>query len=159
MCKLSVYLKWGSAPFSVTGKVLAFALCPCRVLDQKEDGCVVDMHHFNSGAQSVLAYATVNGSLVGWDLRSSSNAWTLKHDLKSGLITSFAVDIHQCWLCIGKPTAALGCHQHLQVASCDSWPFLISLLGIFHLLCIHNYCVIIRSTACFLLGGCVRLGV
>jgi len=63
---------------------------------------VVDMHHFNSGAQSVLAYGTVNGSLVGWDLRSSSNAWTLKHDLKLGLITSFAVDIHQCWLCIGK---------------------------------------------------------
>ncbi|MEJ1285742.1 phosphoinositide-3-kinase regulatory subunit 4 [Cricetulus griseus] len=71
-----------------------------RILDPKEDGCVVDMHHFNSGAQSILAYATVNGSLVGWDLRSSSNAWTLKHDLKSGLITSFAVDIHQCWLCI-----------------------------------------------------------
>lgn len=64
---------------------------------------MVDMHHFNSGAQSVLAYGTVNGSLVGWDLRSSSNAWTLKHDLKLGLITSFAVDIHQCWLCIGKP--------------------------------------------------------
>uniref|UniRef100_A0A8C6GYU5 non-specific serine/threonine protein kinase n=1 Tax=Mus spicilegus TaxID=10103 RepID=A0A8C6GYU5_MUSSI len=80
-----------------------------RTLDQKEDGCVVDMHHFNSGAQSVLAYATVNGSLVGWDLRSSSNAWTLKHDLKSGLITSFAVDIHQCWLCIGTSSGAMAC--------------------------------------------------
>uniref|UniRef100_A0A8I6A033 non-specific serine/threonine protein kinase n=1 Tax=Rattus norvegicus TaxID=10116 RepID=A0A8I6A033_RAT len=80
-----------------------------RILDQKEDGCVVDMHHFNSGAQSVLAYATVNGSLVGWDLRSSSNAWTLKHDLKSGLITSFAVDIHQCWLCIGTSSGAMAC--------------------------------------------------
>lgn len=75
----------------------------------KDDGCVVDMHHFNSGAQSVLAYGTVNGSLVGWDLRSSSNAWTLKHDLKLGLITSFAVDIHQCWLCIGKPVFLTSC--------------------------------------------------
>ncbi|XP_036999819.2 phosphoinositide 3-kinase regulatory subunit 4 isoform X2 [Artibeus jamaicensis] len=80
-----------------------------RILDQKEDGCVVDMHHFNSGAQSVLAYATVNGSLVGWDLRSSSNAWTLKHDLKSGLITSFAVDIYQCWLCIGTSSGTMAC--------------------------------------------------
>nr|XP_023395825.1 phosphoinositide 3-kinase regulatory subunit 4 [Loxodonta africana] len=80
-----------------------------RILDPKEDGCVVDMHHFNSGAQSVLAYATVNGSLVGWDLRSSSNAWTLKHDLKSGLITSFAVDIHQCWLCIGTSCGTMAC--------------------------------------------------
>ncbi|XP_068401999.1 phosphoinositide 3-kinase regulatory subunit 4 isoform X2 [Eschrichtius robustus] len=80
-----------------------------RVLDQKEDGCVVDMHHFNSGAQSVLAYATVNGALVGWDLRSSSNAWTLRHDLKSGLITSFAVDIHQCWLCIGTSSGTMAC--------------------------------------------------
>ncbi|KAK1332446.1 hypothetical protein QTO34_007123 [Cnephaeus nilssonii] len=80
-----------------------------RILDPKEDGCVVDMHHFNSGAQSILAYATVNGSLVGWDLRSSSNAWTLKHDLKSGLITSFAVDIHQCWLCIGTSSGTMAC--------------------------------------------------
>lgn len=74
----------------------------CRFLDLKEDGCVVDMHHFNSGAQSVLAYATVNGSLVGWDLRSNTNSWTLRHDLRLGLITSFAVDMHQCWLCVGK---------------------------------------------------------
>lgn len=93
------------AVFSETWRSLCLLLCVFRILDQKEDGCVVDMHHFNSGAQSVLAYATVNGSLIGWDLRSSSNAWTLKHDLKSGLITSFAVDIHQCWLCIGKLTS------------------------------------------------------
>ncbi|XP_029445209.1 phosphoinositide 3-kinase regulatory subunit 4 [Rhinatrema bivittatum] len=80
-----------------------------RYLDPKDDGCVVDMHHFNSGAQSVLAYATVNGSLVGWDLRSSTNAWTLKHDLRLGLITSFAVDIHQCWLCIGTSNGTMAC--------------------------------------------------
>ncbi|XP_030300799.1 phosphoinositide 3-kinase regulatory subunit 4 isoform X2 [Calypte anna] len=80
-----------------------------RSLDLKDDGCVVDMHHFNSGVQSVLAYGTVNGSLVGWDLRSSSNAWTLKHDLKLGLITSFAVDIHQCWLCIGTSNGTMAC--------------------------------------------------
>ncbi|XP_048366816.1 phosphoinositide 3-kinase regulatory subunit 4 [Sphaerodactylus townsendi] len=80
-----------------------------RFLDQKDDGCVVDMHHFNSGAQSVLAYATVNGSLVGWDLRSSNNAWILKHDLRLGLITSFAVDIHQCWLCIGTSSGTMAC--------------------------------------------------
>ncbi|XP_013910839.1 PREDICTED: phosphoinositide 3-kinase regulatory subunit 4 [Thamnophis sirtalis] len=80
-----------------------------RFLDQKDDGCVVDMHHFNSGSQSVLAYATVNGSLVGWDLRSCNNAWTLKHDLRLGLITSFAVDIHQCWLCIGTSSGTMAC--------------------------------------------------
>lgn len=50
----------------------------------------------------MLAYATVNGSLVGWDLRSNSNAWTLRHDLRLGLITSFSVDMHQCWLCLGQ---------------------------------------------------------
>lgn len=77
---------------------------PVRCLDPQEDGCAVDIHHFNSGAQSVLAYATVNGSLVGWDLRSSSNAWTLRHDLRLGLITSFSVDMHQCWLCLGQDT-------------------------------------------------------
>ncbi|XP_073425409.1 phosphoinositide 3-kinase regulatory subunit 4 [Dendrobates tinctorius] len=80
-----------------------------RFLDPLEEGCVIDIHQFNSGSQSVLAYATVNGSLVGWDLRSSSNAWALKHDLRLGLITSFAVDIHQCWLCIGTSSGTMAC--------------------------------------------------
>uniref|UniRef100_A0A667Z7L3 non-specific serine/threonine protein kinase n=1 Tax=Myripristis murdjan TaxID=586833 RepID=A0A667Z7L3_9TELE len=80
-----------------------------RSLDLQEDGCVVDVHHFNSGAQSVLAYATVNGCLVGWDLRSNSNAWTLRHDLRLGLITSFTVDMHQCWLCLGTSNGTMAC--------------------------------------------------
>ncbi|CAL8354364.1 unnamed protein product [Arctogadus glacialis] len=73
------------------------------------DGCVVDIHHFNSGAQSVLAYATVNGGLVGWDLRCHTNAWTLRHDLRLGLITSFSVDMHQCWLCLGTSNGTMAC--------------------------------------------------
>ncbi|KAM6935990.1 phosphoinositide 3-kinase regulatory subunit 4 [Lycodopsis pacificus] len=80
-----------------------------RSLDLQEDGCAVDIHHFNSGSQSVLAYATVNGSLVGWDLRSNSNAWTLRHDLRLGLITSFTVDMHQCWLCLGTSSGTMAC--------------------------------------------------
>lgn len=80
-----------------------------RNLDLSAEGCVVDLQHFNPGAQSVLAYATVNGSLVGWDLRSGSNAWTLKHDLRLGLITSFCVDMHQCWLCLGTSSGTMAC--------------------------------------------------
>ncbi|KAM9782637.1 LOW QUALITY PROTEIN: phosphoinositide 3-kinase regulatory subunit 4 [Neosynchiropus ocellatus] len=80
-----------------------------RSLDLQQDGSAVDIHHFNSGAQSVLAYATVNGSLVGWDLRSNSNAWTLQHDLRLGLITSFSVDMHQCWLCLGTSSGTMAC--------------------------------------------------
>uniref|UniRef100_A0A3Q3FLN7 non-specific serine/threonine protein kinase n=1 Tax=Labrus bergylta TaxID=56723 RepID=A0A3Q3FLN7_9LABR len=80
-----------------------------RSLDLHQDGCAVDIHHFNSGAQPVLAYATVNGSLVGWDLRSNTNAWTLHHDLRLGLITSFTVDVHQCWLCLGTSSGTMAC--------------------------------------------------
>ncbi|XP_023694775.1 phosphoinositide 3-kinase regulatory subunit 4 isoform X2 [Paramormyrops kingsleyae] len=80
-----------------------------RFLDLKEQGCAVDIHHFNAGAQSVLAYATVNGALVGWDLRSGSDAWTLRHDLRLGLITSFTVDTHQCWLCVGTSNGTMAC--------------------------------------------------
>ncbi|XP_051999525.1 phosphoinositide 3-kinase regulatory subunit 4 isoform X2 [Xyrauchen texanus] len=83
--------------------------CQTKFLDPKDEGCVVDIHHFNSGAQTVLAYATVNGFLVGWDLRSNSNAWTLRHDLRLGLITSFAVDMHQCWLCVGTSNGTMAC--------------------------------------------------
>uniref|UniRef100_A0A8C0YKV9 non-specific serine/threonine protein kinase n=2 Tax=Cyprinus carpio TaxID=7962 RepID=A0A8C0YKV9_CYPCA len=83
--------------------------CQTRFLDPKDEGCAVDVHHFNPGAQTVLAYATVNGFLVGWDLRSNTNAWTLRHDLRLGLITSFAVDMHQCWLCVGTSNGTMAC--------------------------------------------------
>ena len=45
---------------------------------------MVDMTHFDTGAQSVLAYATVHGLLVGWDLRAPKVAWQLKNDSKLG---------------------------------------------------------------------------
>jgi phosphoinositide-3-kinase regulatory subunit 4 len=37
-----------------------------------------------SGAQSVLVYATMYGSIVGWDLRAPGTAWKLENDLKQG---------------------------------------------------------------------------
>uniref|UniRef100_A0A8C2D354 non-specific serine/threonine protein kinase n=1 Tax=Cyprinus carpio TaxID=7962 RepID=A0A8C2D354_CYPCA len=93
-----------------------------RFLDPKDEGCAVDVHHFNSGAQTVLAYATVNGFLVGWDLRSNTNAWTLRHDLRLGLITSFAVDMHQCWLCVGKSALVHG----IYCSPADGNPLLLT---------------------------------
>ena len=39
---------------------------------------------FTVGNQSVLAYATVNGQLIGWDTRSPELAWVLKNDPKAG---------------------------------------------------------------------------
>jgi hypothetical protein len=39
---------------------------------------------FVPGAQSVLVYATMYGSIVGWDLRAPGTAWKLENDLKRG---------------------------------------------------------------------------
>lgn len=36
------------------------------------------------GNQSVLVYATLMGSIVGWDLRSPGVAWKLEHNLRHG---------------------------------------------------------------------------
>ncbi|XP_067007759.1 phosphoinositide 3-kinase regulatory subunit 4 [Anabrus simplex] len=78
-----------------------------RQLDLQEDGCAVDINYFDSGSQSVLVYATMYGSIVGWDLRSPGTAWKLDNDLKHGVITSFCLDSRQCWLTLGTSS---GCH-------------------------------------------------
>eukprot|EP00058_Branchiostoma_floridae_P000739 XP_002586227.1 hypothetical protein BRAFLDRAFT_132368 [Branchiostoma floridae] len=80
-----------------------------RELDLQEEGCVVDMNHFDTGSQSILVYATVHGNLVGWDLRAPGEAWKLKNDPKYGLITSFAVDHKQCWLGVGTSSGTHVC--------------------------------------------------
>ena len=36
------------------------------------------------GSQNVLVYVTVNGTIVGWDLRAPGDIWTLKDDPKRG---------------------------------------------------------------------------
>ncbi|CAN8016185.1 unnamed protein product [Ixodes persulcatus] len=80
-----------------------------RSLDPHEDGCVVDLHHFDTGIQSVLAYATVYGSIVGWDLRSPSTAWNLENNPRNGVITSFCVDPQHSWLVCGTSDGKLIC--------------------------------------------------
>ena len=47
-----------------------------------------------TGAQSVLVYATMYGSIVGWDLRAPGTAWKLENDLKRGKydIPYFSID-------------------------------------------------------------------
>ncbi|XP_063233284.1 phosphoinositide 3-kinase regulatory subunit 4 isoform X2 [Bacillus rossius redtenbacheri] len=72
-----------------------------RQLDIQEDGCAVDINYFDSGSQSVLVYATMYGSVVGWDLRSPGTAWKLDNYLKHGMTTSFCVNSRQNWLALG----------------------------------------------------------
>ena len=36
------------------------------------------------GGQGVLLFATVQGHLIGWDLRAKSPAFIMKHGIKSG---------------------------------------------------------------------------
>ncbi|KAK6965246.1 phosphoinositide-3-kinase regulatory subunit 4, partial [Biomphalaria glabrata] len=80
-----------------------------RTVDVRTYGQIMDMTHFDTGAQSILTYATVSSHIIGWDLRSSNPAWTLHNDPRHGLITSFAVNQSQCWLAAGTSSGALVC--------------------------------------------------
>lgn len=55
-----------------------------KQLDLNEDGCAVDVSYLDSGSQMVLVYATVYGSIIGWDLRTPKLAWKVNNDIKQG---------------------------------------------------------------------------
>ncbi|VDH98516.1 phosphoinositide-3-kinase, regulatory subunit 4 [Mytilus galloprovincialis] len=78
-------------------------------IDKDEFGKVVDVTHYDTGAQSVLAYATVNGYIMGFDLRSNKEVWKLKNDPKKGLITTCAVHHSQCWFAVGTSSGSHVC--------------------------------------------------
>ncbi|OXU19045.1 hypothetical protein TSAR_000320 [Trichomalopsis sarcophagae] len=80
-----------------------------RQLDMQEEGCAVDLQYLDSGSQSVLVYATLYGSLIGWDLRCPGTAWRLENDLKHGVITSFCINNHQQWLTLGTSSGVHIC--------------------------------------------------
>jgi len=82
-----------------------------REIDLSTHGHVVDLNHFDAVTQNVIAYCTVNGNILGWDLRmqDSSHCWSLANDAKLGLITSFAVDSKQNWIAVGTSAGNLVC--------------------------------------------------
>nr|XP_045600663.1 phosphoinositide 3-kinase regulatory subunit 4-like isoform X2 [Procambarus clarkii] len=82
-------------------KLEKMSLINSRQLNTEEDGYVVDMNYFDTGSQSVLTYATVFGSIVGWDLRAPGTAWKLENGPRKGVITSYALEGTQSWLVAG----------------------------------------------------------
>lgn len=72
-----------------------------RQLDKDEDCYAVGMQYLDAGPKSVVVYATLYGSLVGWDLRAPGVAWRLENGLKQGVITTFCIDTQQNWLALG----------------------------------------------------------
>lgn len=72
-----------------------------RTMREQDDGPVVEMQSMDN---SLIAYATLYGAIVGWDLRmpATGNAWRLESDLRNGVITSFTIDpLNSSWLAIG----------------------------------------------------------
>lgn len=84
-------------------------LCNCcrmnlfqtRQLNLDEEGYAVDVQTLDSGFQNLVVYATLYGSIVGWDLRAPGTAWRLENSLEKGFITSFCVDSYQSLLTLG----------------------------------------------------------
>lgn len=69
--------------------------------DKENKGAIMDLAYFDTGAQSILTFATVHGYIVGWDLRCKEPAWVLKHDTRMGVITALAVHKTQSWMGVG----------------------------------------------------------
>lgn len=78
-------------------------------IDKEKYGIVMDMSHFDTGAQSLLVQATVNNYVVGWDLRMGKPAWELHNNVRTGLITTMAVHPTQSWLALGTSSGAHVC--------------------------------------------------
>eukprot|EP00057_Strongylocentrotus_purpuratus_P020172 XP_011674646.1 PREDICTED: phosphoinositide 3-kinase regulatory subunit 4 [Strongylocentrotus purpuratus] len=57
-----------------------------RQLNVSEEGVPVDLAHFDTGPQSILVYATSQGYLVGWDLRSPTEAFRLRNQQRHGAL-------------------------------------------------------------------------
>ncbi|XP_039745183.1 phosphoinositide 3-kinase regulatory subunit 4 isoform X2 [Pararge aegeria] len=63
------------------------SLSQCRQLESSTDGACVACSSAGGVHAGVISYATLNATVVGWDLRAPGNAWKLQGDLKQGVYT------------------------------------------------------------------------
>jgi hypothetical protein len=64
------------------------------------EGSVVDLRQVLN-AESLLCYATVDGSARGWDVRTHAEPFCIRNPPTLGLTTSMLVDPAGNWLLIG----------------------------------------------------------
>ncbi|CAG4938820.1 unnamed protein product [Colias eurytheme] len=62
-------------------------LSQCRQLETSVEGGCVSCASAGGVHAGVISYATLNATIVGWDLRAPGNAWKLQGDLKQGVYT------------------------------------------------------------------------
>uniref|UniRef100_A0A6B2KWI3 non-specific serine/threonine protein kinase n=1 Tax=Arcella intermedia TaxID=1963864 RepID=A0A6B2KWI3_9EUKA len=67
----------------------------------KMEGGIVALKQFPQDHQSLLVYATDNGTIGGWDLRSSKQAWLWRNKVEYGVLQTMAVVPSSHWLSVG----------------------------------------------------------
>lgn len=87
-----------------TGKSPSYKQSRC--LNPTEEGWAVDIKPVGG---SVMAYASLYGSVSGWDLRAPGTAWRLENDSRVGLLTCMAIDNSRSWLATGTSQGAIVC--------------------------------------------------
>uniref|UniRef100_A0AAZ3QJQ8 non-specific serine/threonine protein kinase n=1 Tax=Oncorhynchus tshawytscha TaxID=74940 RepID=A0AAZ3QJQ8_ONCTS len=74
-----------------------------RLLHQKDDGCVVDVHHFNSGAQSVLCWLCLGAGVSMWVM---CGKYIPHHNIY--FVSLIYSSVSLIWAATGMPTAGKG---------------------------------------------------
>ncbi|CAK1543579.1 unnamed protein product [Leptosia nina] len=81
-------------------------LSQCRQLEASEEGGCVACASAGGVHAGVISYATLNATIVGWDLRSPDNAWKLQGDLKQGVYTCLYAN-SAGYLAVGTSSGAI----------------------------------------------------
>lgn len=71
-----------------------------RVVPLDTEGQIVSMQAVSSNSP-VLTFATVRGTVQGWDTRTSADGWKLQAFPSHGLIQSCTVDPGESWMTVG----------------------------------------------------------
>ncbi|XP_052743636.1 phosphoinositide 3-kinase regulatory subunit 4 [Bicyclus anynana] len=82
------------------------SLSQCRQLESGADGACVACASAGGVHAGVISYATLNATVVGWDLRAPGNAWRLQGDLKAGVYTCLYADAAG-YLAVGTSSGAV----------------------------------------------------
>ncbi|KAI9143991.1 hypothetical protein BKA69DRAFT_1122650 [Paraphysoderma sedebokerense] len=75
----------------------------CLPVEEKslEGEYPIEIEHFQTEMESLLVYATSRSRIIGWDLRTSKNAFELQNPISYGTLTAMAIDTKHNWLLVG----------------------------------------------------------
>ncbi|KAJ6240005.1 phosphoinositide 3-kinase regulatory subunit 4 [Anaeramoeba flamelloides] len=86
-----------------------------------DEGSIIDIQHMESNLENLLVYATQEGFIYGWNIKTAKISFKIKLDHELGLISSICIEPGSNWIVVGTYLGYIQCWDLRFLIPFQTW--------------------------------------